>query len=179
MKPRPKGVVVYRSPENPLVAEAEKNQKQERLRLQTERAERRERREERGVPNWIAYQGIVFVVGKNVDENGKWLGGKLPKCRVCEGILHPQENHQCEGFTPKYVEHDEAWKERQEYKREYARAVMEQRREDIREARMEMIREARKNGELYGREDDGHEDDDGWECEDDGVYGDDDGWDCD
>ena len=43
---------------------------------------------------------------------------------------------------------------------------------------MEMIGEARENGELYGREDDGHEDDDSWECEGDGDYRDDDGWDC-
>jgi hypothetical protein len=176
MKPRPKGVVVYRSPENSLVAEAEKNQKQERLRLQTERAERADRRAERGVPNYICYS---FLFPNYDPQTGKGCPRPLPKCRVCEGILHPQENHKCEGFTPKYVEHDDEWRERQEAKREYAREMRREQRVEYRAARLEMIREARENGELYGREDDGHEDDDGWECEDDGVYGDDDGWDCD
>jgi hypothetical protein len=172
MKPRPKGVVVYRSPENPAALEAEKNQKQERLRLQTQRGERRER----PVPNYVCYS---FLFPNYDRATGKGAPRPLPKCRVCEATLFPTENHKCEGFTPKYVEHDEEWHERQEAKRDDAREMREERRQEIRESRMEMIREARLNGELYGREDDGHEDDDGWECEDDGVYGDDDGWDCD
>lgn len=53
------------------------------------------------VPNWIAYKNIVFFVGKNVDEEGNWLGGKIPRCKVCDGWLHPQENHKCPGYMPR------------------------------------------------------------------------------
>lgn len=173
---RARGVMVTESVEPTwgLAEEAKKIQRQK----QEERAARAERRANTAPPNWRCYP-MLFKVGVNIDANGNWLGGKLPPCKVCEGIIHPQENHVCDGFRAKYVEHDDEWHERQEYKREYARAIVEGRREDIREARREMIREARLNGGLYGMEDDGHEDDDGWECEDDGVYGDDDGWDCD
>lgn len=186
---RPKGVVVYSSPENPLVAEAEKNQKQERLRLQTQRAERRER----PVPNWIAYKDIVFKVGVNIDENGFWKGGKLPKCRVCEGTLHPQENHKCEGFVPKFKE-----RTREDHER------FEALREEIRETRREMRkivcsvcgdempewedgqwhweahkgRPEREHYAIDGGPDgdlDGYDD----EPEEDYCEGDDDGWDCD
>lgn len=52
------------------------------------------------VPNWIAYQNIVFFVGKNVDAKGNRLGGKLPRCKVCKGLLDPQANHKCPGYVP-------------------------------------------------------------------------------
>jgi hypothetical protein len=86
------------------------------------KAEQESKRAATPVPNWIAYKGILFVVGKNVDHNGNWRGGLLPKCRVCEDHLPPREHHICTGFVPKYVEHDEAWHEKQEAKRENIRA---------------------------------------------------------
>lgn len=159
-------VVLPAKPKGYLAVEAELILREREERRQAEA----QRRAARLVPNTICYKEAF----------ADWKPGvRVPRCNRCDAILHPNENHKCEGFTPKYVEHDEEWHERQEAKRGYAREMREERRQEIREARMEMIREARLNGELYGREDDGHEDDDGWECEDDGVYGDDDGWDCD
>jgi hypothetical protein len=123
---RPKGKVIYRSLDNPeiqkAVREAHKAVVGERVRLQTQRAERRER----PVPNWKCYP-MVFIVGKNIDEYGNWLGGKLPKCRVCEGILRPKDNHQCEGYQPKFAEHDQEWHERQDARREEIRKAKRQR----------------------------------------------------
>jgi len=129
MKPqRAKGVVTYRSPKNEFIDAANKLQKQRREETQARAA----RRAAAPVPNWICYQGSVFIVGKNIDEKGNWLGGRLPRCRVCEGRLDPQENHVCPGFTPKYVEHDDEWHE-----------CTEDRRQGIREARLEDMRESR------------------------------------
>lgn len=66
------------------------------------------------VPNRICYAGTAF---KN------WKPGMpVPPCRVCGDLLHPEENHVCPGFKPKYVEHDEASHERQEARREEIRA---------------------------------------------------------
>ena len=56
---------------------------------------------------------------------------RLPRCRRCDAILHAEENHKCEGFVPKYVEHDQEWHER-----------WEQRRQEIRESRLEEMRSA-------------------------------------
>jgi hypothetical protein len=146
---RPKGVVVYRSPLNPIAVEAEKHQKRERLRLQTQRAERAAR----PVPNHICYAAAF----KNYDpKTGGWIGGRrgpLPKCRVCECTLQPTENHVCEGFKPKYPERDEAWHERWE-------------------AQREAIREAKRNGLFFSEDEDdlsGYEDEpeEDW-CDEDG-----------
>lgn len=196
MSNRPKGVLVYSSPANPLVAEAERNQKQERLRLQTQRAERREQRYN-NAPNHITYRNVVFFVGKNIDENGRWLGGKLPPCEVCGGNLPPGEHHQCSGFQPKYIEHDDEWKERAEARREAKRKALH---EAIREARRMVCsvcgeempepedgqwhwdahegRPEREHLAVDGEPDgdlDGYDD----EPEDDYCEGDDDGLDCD
>lgn len=93
MRPRPKGAVVYRSPENPAVKEAEANQRQERLRLQTERAERREERY-RTMPNQICYADTAFK---------DWTPDMpIPKCLKCRGKLYPEEHHDCPSFIPKY-----------------------------------------------------------------------------
>jgi hypothetical protein len=35
-----------------------------------------------------------------VDENGNWLGGKVPPCIKCKGLLHPNEHHVCPGYMP-------------------------------------------------------------------------------
>src|ERR1022692_756247 len=51
-------------------------------------------------PNWICYPDAFKGL---VDEHGNWLGkGTVPKCRVCQGLLHPKENHVCPGYHPKY-----------------------------------------------------------------------------
>jgi hypothetical protein len=43
----------------------------------------------------------VFVVGRNIDEHGNWLGGRLPRCHRCDGLLPPKENHVCPGYMPR------------------------------------------------------------------------------
>ncbi|MGD0181740.1 MAG: hypothetical protein ABSC15_18170 [Terriglobales bacterium] len=60
-------------------------------------------------PNIICYATTAFKDWKP--------GMKLPKCRVCGDILFPKDNHVCPGFTPKFVEHDEVWEQKQEAKR--------------------------------------------------------------
>jgi hypothetical protein len=81
-------------------------------------------RAERPVPNIICYAETAFK---------GWVPGmKLPKCERCEGILFPNENHDCpvksgtEEFQRKYVEHTPERRER-----------WEARREEIRESRRE------------------------------------------
>jgi hypothetical protein len=161
---------------NPIAEEAKKRQRQ----TQEELRARREARAQRPLLNRDRYPNLY----------AKWLEGKAkgysrqPKCPVCrEATLHWDEPaHECEGFKPMFVEHDEESRERMEAKREAIREARfdPERLMELRHARMEMIREARLNGELYGMEEDYCEgEDDGYECEDDGVYGDDDGWDCD
>ena len=185
---RPKGVVVYSSPENPLVVEAEKNQRQERLRLQTQRAERYEKRV---LKNEDTYPELYA----RWKANG---GGKLPHCKRCDATIHWGEPaHQCPGYTPKFVEHDDEWKERAEARREAKRkALHEARREarrivcsvcgeempepedgqwhwDAHEGRPErehLAVDGEPDGDLDGYDDEPEED----YCE-----GDDDGWDCD
>jgi len=145
---RPKGVVVYRSPVNPIAETAKRNQKQKQL----QRQERAAARAARPVPNYICYPEAF----KGYDpKTGRWHGGRLPKCRVCECTLQPTENHKCEGFKPKYVEHDEEWHERWE-------------------ARRQAIREAKRNGTFFSEDEDdlsGYED----EPEEDESYVEDDG----
>jgi len=117
---RPKGVVVYRSPKNLVAEEAKRTQKQKQL----QRQERAAARAARPVPNYICYPEAF----KGYDpKTGRWHGGRLPKCRVCECTLQPTENHVCDGFTPKYVEHDEEWHERMEARREAIREAKFQR----------------------------------------------------
>ena len=65
------------------------------------------------VPNRIAYKDTAFKDWKP--------GMRVPKCQVCEGVLYPEENHVCSGFTPKYVEHYDAWRQEQNAKREAIR----------------------------------------------------------
>lgn len=155
-------------------------------------AARKAERYSRPVPNWKCYP-MVFIVGKNIDHNGNWLGGRLPKCRVCEERLHPKENHVCSGFKPKYVEHDEAWHERQEAKRAEIRAskrriitcsgcgaeIESQDETRWHDEHCEQDRDSWRSEHyaINGDEDDlsGYED----EPEEDYCEGDDDGYDCD
>lgn len=108
---RPKGIVVYRSPEDNLnILSAKQHQKQEQERL----AARRAADAARPVPNRICYQHTAYLGWKP--------GDKVPQCRVCDGLLHPNENHVCSGdFKPKYVEHTPERKERREAEREEIR----------------------------------------------------------
>lgn len=152
---RPKGKVIYRSLDNPeiqkAVREAHKAVVAERVRLQTQRAERRER----PVPNWKCYT-MLFVVGKNIDANGNWLGGKLPRCKRCDGRLDPKENHVCEGFVPKYKELTQQDHENWETKREERRqARWEREDEEFDEAAWEQrtVECRRCGGEIYGIDD--------------------------
>ncbi len=64
------------------------------------------------VPNRICYADAF---------KGHKPGLRLPRCKRCDAILFPEENHVCPGFQPKYVEHDDAWHERQDAKCEEIR----------------------------------------------------------
>src|ERR1039458_2501088 len=66
-------------------------------------------RPHRPVPNCICYANTAFLNWKP--------GDRIPKCRVCEGLLHPEENHVCSGFVPKFIDHDNAWHQKQDAKR--------------------------------------------------------------
>lgn len=91
------GVKVYESPKNPIAEEAKARERQR----EDQRREDAERRASRPVPNYICYADVF----KDYDpENGEWHGGRLPRCRVCECVLQPIENHKCSGFLPKYSE---------------------------------------------------------------------------
>ena len=117
---RTKGKFVYVSPVSPLVMEAVQQQKQERLRLQTQRAERASR----PVPNRICYEEAF----------ANWKPGmSLPHCRRCDATLFPEENHQCPGFVPKYAKYDA---ERMEARRMEHREAIHVHMEEMREERL-------------------------------------------
>jgi len=145
---RRKGTVLFDDTTvvHPVVEDAKRSQrqKQEEIRF------RREARPERPLLNKDRYPNLY----------AKWLAGKgrgytkQAKCPVCrDATLHWDEPaHECEGFKPMFVEHDEAWHERME-------------------ARREAIREAKCDGTFYDENESGDycegEDDDWVECEDD------------
>ena len=109
MRPRRQGVVVTPPSEGVRTIEAKQLLKAKQERLAADRA----RRAARPVPNRICYAAAFK----------KWKPGmRVPPCKRCGDLLHPEENHVCPGFIPKYVEHDEAWHERQEARREEIRA---------------------------------------------------------
>ena len=88
------------------MVEAKKILAERKARLDADRA----RKAAIPVPNYKCYPDAF----KQCDpKTGHWTGGRLPKCQVCGDTLQPTENHTCPGFQPKYVEHDEAWHERQ------------------------------------------------------------------
>lgn len=84
------------------------------------KAERQAKRDAEPVPNWRCYPKL-FIIGKNIDHLGNWLGGKLPPCYVCGGNLPPREHHICDGYKAKFVEHTPERKERWEAQREEIR----------------------------------------------------------
>jgi hypothetical protein len=149
---RAKGTIVTlpdKEPSGFLVDEAKRLQQQ-----------RRERKIVSGAkppsppPNWKCYP-MIFVVGKNIDEHGSCKGGRLPRCRKCQGNLPPREHHVCPGFQPMFPTTDP----------EERRAQWE--------ARREMIREAKRNGTFFSEDEDdlsGYEDEpeEDWCDEDDG-----------
>jgi hypothetical protein len=147
MKPmRAKGTVVT-LPEEPKGVLAD-----EAKQLQKQRQERRiieGRRPPRPLLNKQTYAELY--------EKWKASGSrKLPVCRRCrEAVIHWDEPaHVCEGFKPQFVEHDEAWHERME-------------------ARREAIREAKRNGTFFSEDEDdlsGYEDEpeEDWCDQDDG-----------
>jgi hypothetical protein len=67
-------------------------------------------RAETEVPNRICYADTAFKDWKP--------GDKIPTCHRCDAILHPNENHKCPGFQPKYVQRTPERKERWEAQRE-------------------------------------------------------------
>ena len=95
---RPKGKVVYRSPENPAAKEAHEFLVAEENRLREQREKRAAQRAARGVPNYLCYPDAFK---DHYDPETKiWTGGKLPCCFKCKGTLYPEENHKCPGYMP-------------------------------------------------------------------------------
>jgi hypothetical protein len=195
---RAKGVVVTLPETKPvgLAVAAKKILAERKARLDADRA----RKAAIPVPNYKCYPDAF----KQYDpKTGRWTGGRLPKCRVCGDTLQPTENHTCPGFQPKYVEHDDAWHERQDARREEIRAsktkivtcdgcgaalpTLEGAQwheeycvtDEVRAQRYENRMQARyaHHNAINGDEDDlsGYED----EQEEDYCEGDDDGYDCD
>jgi hypothetical protein len=58
---------------------------------------------------------------------------KVPKCKRCDGLLPPDENHVCEGYVPKYPDMD--YEARDDAREDAAEFMEEERLEHIREAR--------------------------------------------
>ena len=116
MSDRPKGTVIYDSTltSNPLAIAATAHQKQ----LEAERRAAAEKRAAKPVPNRVCYAQLYEEWKARVAAGGS---RKLPKCKRCDGIIRWEENHQCEGFKPKFVEHDQEWHERQDARREEIR----------------------------------------------------------
>jgi hypothetical protein len=111
------GTLPDKEPSGFYADEAKKRQQQKQERL----AVARERRANTPIPNYQCYR---FLFPNFDPKTGKGAPRPLPKCRVCrEAVLHPMEHHTCEGFKPMFVEHDEAWKERMEARREHIRAA--------------------------------------------------------
>jgi hypothetical protein len=112
---RTKGRIIYESKPKPVVSGAEPSQKQQQNQT---RARGTIVKGDRPLPpNWKCYPEAFKG---RIDDKGSWLpcvSRRLPKCRVCDGTLHKNENHECEGFKPKFVERDEAWQQKQDAKR--------------------------------------------------------------
>ncbi len=99
MPPKPKGYLAVEA--DRIVAEREARLKAAAI-----------ARAERPVPNRICY-AEAFKDWKP--------GDKIPTCDRCHATLFPNENHKCEGFKPKYKEHDQESHERFEARREAIR----------------------------------------------------------
>ena len=104
-------------------------------------------------PNWKCYP-MIFVVGRNIDEHGNWKGVGCRAAGSAKGIYR-REHHVCPGFQPMFPSTDP----------EERRAKWE--------ARLEMIREAKRNGTFFSEDEDdlsGYEDEpeEDWCDEDDG-----------
>lgn len=112
-------------------------------------------------PNWKCYP-MVFKVGVNIDANGNWLGrSRLPRCRRCDGVLSPRENHVCPGYIPKYKELTQEDRENWEAKREErrqerweARCEREQEEFDQEAWESRTVECSRCGGEIHGIDDD-------------------------
>jgi hypothetical protein len=72
------------------------------------------------------------------DAKGKWIvGRRVPQCRKCGGLLHPDENHVCPGYKPKLPFGDaEAHYERMEEQREDMHEQMDGHLDEMRAERM-------------------------------------------
>jgi hypothetical protein len=166
MKPRRQGVVATMPDTTPvgLQVEAKKILAEREARLRADRA----RRSAIPVPNRICYATTAFL---------KWKpGDRIPKCRVCEGLLHPNDNHVCPGFTPKFVDHDEAWHQNQDSKRA-----------EIKESNRNRPKKCSGCHEIIRDEDDARYHDEyceivpggrRWYTDDDPIVGDNDGHEC-
>lgn len=71
------------------------------------------------------------------DKNGDWIPGRrVPRCNRCDGLLHPEENHICEGYTPKLAfddmeDHMDFMDDQRESMREEISRQREERREEL------------------------------------------------
>jgi hypothetical protein len=180
-RPRAKGKVVTVAPvpKGYLAVEADRILAERQARLKAAAIARAER----PVPNTICY--------KEAFANWK-PGDKVPRCLRCDGVLHPGENHKCEGFVAKFKEHTEETHQRFEARREAIRESRPERRivcsvcgeelpepEDAEEHWYN--HEGRPEREHYAVDGEHDGDLDGYEDEPEEDYceGDDDGYDCD
>ena len=146
---RAKGVVGTLPDNEPSGFYADEAKKRQQQKQERSRA-RAAVRASTPIPNYKCYP---FLFPNFDPATGKGAPCPLPKCTRCrDGVIHPMEHHNCPGFTPMFVEHDDAWKERMEERREH-------------------IREAKRNGTFYDENESGDycegEDADWVECEDD------------
>lgn len=85
------------------------------------------------IPNYLRYPSLFK---DRVDRYGKWLGGRVPRCRKCDGNLQPNEHHICSGYEPKLPNNDF----------EYREAMRESMHQELM-ARREAMRDERLGGE--------------------------------
>jgi len=77
--------------------------------------------ERKPLPNNLCYPDLF----KDRYVNGKWLGGRVPKCKRCGDNLQPNEHHDCPGYIPQLPILDmEAHREKMEDQREEHRELI-------------------------------------------------------
>ena len=98
---RPKGKIIPRV--KPVVSGAEPEQQQNQNQNQKPSAAIT-KGEKKPLPNRLCYPELFKG---RIGPKGEWLGGRVPKCKRCQGNLYPEENHVCEGFKPMFPVLDE------------------------------------------------------------------------
>jgi hypothetical protein len=111
---KPVAVVLKASTVEVLGAEARQKQQQSQNQKPSAAITKGEKKP---LPNRLCYPELFKG---RIGLKGEWLGGRVPKCKRCQGNLYPEENHVCERFKPMFPVLDE---ETLEIKREAMRQV--------------------------------------------------------